>query len=66
MLSTLKNNQIVEYFMDTTYSCVPPSTQKFKHIVLSSFLLEAEKTVLSLFILVSNEKEELSLIYSII
>ena len=30
MLDNLNNNMIDEYFMDTTYSCVPPNIHKFK------------------------------------
>ena len=56
MLSTLKNNLIEEYFIDATYSCIPPSKPKFKLIVLSGFDIESKTTVLSAFILVTNEK----------
>ncbi len=56
MLNTLKNNLIEEYFIDATYSCVPPSKPKFKLLVLSGFDIENKTTVLSAFILVTNEK----------
>ena len=52
----LKNNLIEEYFIDATYSCVPPSKPKFKLLVVSGFDIESNTTVLSPFILVTNEK----------
>ena len=38
MLSNLKDNIIEEFFIDATYSCVPPNIHKFKLIVLIGYI----------------------------
>lgn len=42
--------------MDSSYFCVPPCKPKFKLIVLSGYDIGKRITVLSAFILVTNEK----------
>ena len=37
MLLNLKNNLIDEFFIDTTYSCVPPSVHNFKLFIINGF-----------------------------
>ena len=56
MLNNIQNNLIEEFFMDTTYSCVPPSINNFKLLVLSGYESEENKTLLLAFILIMNEK----------
>ena len=34
IITNLKNNQIIEYFFDCTYKCVPPTKPKMKLMVL--------------------------------
>ena len=58
MLNNIQNNLTDEFFMDTTYSCVPPSINNFKLIVLCGYEIEANKTSLCAFILIMNEKNE--------
>ena len=58
MVNTLKNNLIEEFFIDATYSCVPSSKPKFKLIVISGYDIESKTTVLSAFILVTDEKTD--------
>ena len=58
MLLNLKNNLIDEFFIDTTYSCVPPSVHNFKLFVINGFEFESKKTDICSFILIMNEKYE--------
>lgn len=58
MLNNLQNNLIDEFFMDATYSCVPPSIIKFKLLVLCGYESAENKICLLAFILIMNEKKE--------
>ena len=58
MLDNLNNNMIDEYFMDTTYSCVPPNIHKFKLFVISGYEFNNKSTHICAFILIINEKYE--------
>ena len=58
MLLNLQNNLIEEFFMDSTYSCVPPNKNNFKLLVLSGYDMEENKTRICAFILLMNEKKE--------
>jgi len=57
IITNLKNNQIIEYFFDCTYKCVPPTKPKMKLVVLCGYNAISKKTVLCCFILLQNEKE---------
>ena len=57
MLNNLKDNLINEYFMDCTYKIVPPNNNNFKLMVLSGYNSTKNKTMLCLFALITNEKE---------
>ena len=50
MLNSLQNNLIEEFFMDATYSCVPPSINKFKLLVLCGYECEQNKICILEFI----------------
>ena len=55
MLKNLSNNLIEEFFMDCTYSAVPPSIYKYKLMVLCGYEKNIKKTLLCCFILLINE-----------
>ena len=54
MLLNLQNNLIEEFFMDSTYSCVPPNKNNFKLLVLSGYDMEEKKNTYMCFYF-SNE-----------
>ena len=54
MLKNLSNNLIEEFFMDCTYSAVPPSIYKYKLMVLCGYEKNIKKTLLCCFILLIN------------
>ena len=56
-IRNLKNNLIDEYFMDTTYKCVPKTIYNFKLMAIISYDFNYKKTELCCFILIMNEKE---------
>ena len=37
IIDNLKNNQIIEFFFDCTYKCVPPTKPKMKLMVLCGY-----------------------------
>ena len=43
ILINLKNNQINEFFMDCTYSAIPPSIYKYKLMVLCGYMKNIKK-----------------------
>lgn len=43
IFSNMKNNIINQYFMDCTYSAVPPSIYKYKLMVIYSYNLVIKK-----------------------
>ena len=57
MIENFKNNQITQYFMDCTYKAVPPSTPKFKLMIISAYDNQKKKTVICSFILLHKEDE---------
>ena len=57
IIDNLKNNQIIEFFFDCTYKCVPPTKPKMMLMVLCGYNNFSKKTVLCVFILLQNEKE---------
>ena len=57
MLNNLSSNIIEQFFMDCTYSTVPPSIYKFKLMVISGYNFNNNKTLLCAFILLMNEKK---------
>lgn len=57
MYNNLKDNQINKFFFDCTYKMVHPNKNKFKLMVLSGFNIVSKKTLLCLFVLLPNEKE---------
>ena len=59
MLNNIQNNLIEEFFMDTSYFCVPPSKNNFRLTVLCCYEIEANKTSLCVFILIMNDKKEI-------
>ena len=58
MLKNLSNNLIEEFFMDCTYSAVPPSIYKYKLMVLCGYEKNIKKALLCCFILLINENIE--------
>ena len=57
IFSNMKNNVINQYFMDCTYSAVPPSIYKYKLMVIYRCNPAIDKTVLCCFILLCKENE---------
>ena len=57
LFSNLKDNLINQFFMDCTYSAVPPSINKYKLLVICGYNSSKNKTVLCCFILIRNENE---------
>ena len=57
MLNNLSFNLIEQFFMDCTYSTVPPSINKFKLMILSGYDINNNKTLLCAFILLMNERK---------
>ena len=57
LFSNLKDNLINQFFMDCTYSAVPPSINKYKLLVICGYNQSKNKTVLCCFILIRNENE---------
>ena len=49
MFHNIKNNKISQFFMDCTYKCVPPSSPKFKLMVLTGFDPEEKKNEIMCF-----------------
>ena len=58
MFFNLKNNMINQYFMDCTYSAVPPSVHKYRLMVICGYNHSTDKTVLCAFILIHRENEK--------
>ena len=56
MLNNLSNNMIDQFYIDCTYSTVPPSIYKFKLMAISGDNYNDNATALCAFILVLNEK----------
>lgn len=57
MIKNLSNNLIDQFYMDCTYSTVPPSIFKFKLMAISGHDCHNNTTVLCVFILLMNEKK---------
>ena len=47
MIENLSNNLVTQYFMDCTYKAVPPSTPRYKLMVITAFENHTNKTLIS-------------------
>ena len=59
MSANILNNDIQQYFEDTTYLYISPTIKKFKLFVLSGFNLKEKKTHIYAYGLIPDEKYEI-------
>ena len=58
MIFNLININIQQYFIDTSYYCIPHTIRKYKLFIISGFNLKEKKTHICCYALIPDERKE--------